>query len=170
MLLRSLALGRTVVFASLSSACLAACGSSSPKSEPTEPSTGTVAAPSSAPSSAGPPSAPPAGGVAAISLPGRWTSPKCGERAYVRNLELTDGGRFKAEDRVSPCPPNVACVWSGIVNREGMWSQEGNRVILATDKDRLPPKQGAAWAETLEYPGGELVEVQGSERCSYTKQ
>lgn len=163
----------------LASFALLACGSSSPKGEPTAPTTSSAApAPSTggptAPPGSGEPTppagGPPPGGPAPISLVGRWTSPKCGARGYVRNLELLDGGRFNAEDRVSPCPPKVSCVWSGIVNRKGIWSLESNKVTLATDKDRDPPKQGAAWAGSLELRGGELVEVQGSERCSYTKQ
>jgi hypothetical protein len=163
----------------IAASALVACGSSSPKSDASAPTSSGASAPSSAPP-AGPtgsatptdtaaaPTTPPPGGPAPISLPGRWTSPRCGERKYVRNLELLDGGTFKAEDRVSPCPPNVQCVWSGIIHRTGSWAQEGNTVKLVVDKDRNPPR-GQVLPQSLEHAGAELVEVQGSERCSYTK-
>ncbi len=157
----------------LAAVALVACGSSSTKGEPMAPTSAAPTAanggPATPPASNEPQTAPP-DGPAPISLPGRWTPPKCGDRAYVRNLDLALGGRFKAEDRVSPCPPGKQCFWSGIVHREGNWALEGNKVTLAADKDRLPPNQGSGFPSVLEFPGAELVEVQGSERCSYTKQ
>ena len=155
---------------------LTACSSTSPKGEPTAPTSAAPTTPTSTPGTSGPanppasaePTTAPPGGPAPPALAGRWTSPKCGARGYVRNLDLIDGGRFKSEDRVSPCPPKVACVWSGIVNREGAWVDEGKSVKLTVDTDGNGPGASALPA-TLERSGAELVEVQGGERCSYTK-
>lgn len=131
-------------------------------------STRTTPSPPNAPTPTTGSAAPTPGGLPIIHLPGSWTSPTCGTRGYVRNLELLEGGRFRSEDRVSPCPPGVSCVWSGIVNREGTWAQSGTQVTLTVDKNGGGPKV-AELPAALEFPGAELIEVQGSERCSYTK-
>ena len=179
MILRPLVRWCAITIMSGFSAGLAGCGSS-PKGESTPPAATTTGADATtggatsslpmAPTTAtAPEPVKTAGILSALAIPGSWTSPKCGARGYVRNLELGLDHRFKAEDRVSPCPPNVACVWSGIVNREGTWTHDAGKVTLATDEVPNPPKQGADLPGSLEFPGAELVEVQGSERCSYTR-
>jgi len=158
-------------------ALVTACGPSSPKGESTAPTVSTAqSGPASGPTTGEPvatattaaPTAPPPGGPAPISLPGKWSSPSCGARKYLRELELQRSGRFQSDDLVSPCPANVACVWSGIVHREGTWTDASQTLKLVVDKDGSGPAV-AALPASLELTGSELIEAQGSERCSYRK-
>lgn len=64
------------------------------------------------------------------SIVGTWSSASCGERSYARELVFVDGGSYVRLDRVSPCPPDSLCVWSGIVHFTGGWRLEGDRVRL----------------------------------------
>ncbi len=66
--------------------------------------------------------------------PSHWTSPACEGRAYERQIQF-EGNRFAAKDLVSPCPPDVACVWSGIIDREGEWSLDRKQLRLTPDAD-----------------------------------
>jgi hypothetical protein len=70
---------------------------------------------------------PPAGGDA---LGGTWRSMACSARKYERRITFGADGTFTADDLVSPCPPNVACIWSGIVNRKGTYARSGDTVTL----------------------------------------
>lgn len=108
---------------------------------------------------------------AAPVVAGRWSSPSCGPRSYERLITLEAGGTFTAEDRVSPCPRGVSCVWSGIVLRRGTYSISGEgirAVLLATDGGAGP---GQGLPTTLVIDGaGALVEVlPEGDRCVYTR-
>lgn len=109
--------------------------------------------------------------TAAPVVAGRWSSPSCGPRSYERLITLEAGGTFTAEDRVSPCPRGVSCVWSGIVLRRGTYSISGEgirAVLLATDGGA---GLGQGLPATLVIDGaGALVEVlPEGDRCVYTR-
>lgn len=75
-------------------------------------------------------------------LLGAWRSAACGSRKYERVLSFAKDGSFTAEDRVSPCPPRVACIWSGIIHRKGAFKRSGDTVALSI-------------AETSQGPAGQ---------------
>jgi hypothetical protein len=163
----------TIVLAIAGAAVLTACSggpgagssaqprSSAPPTTTTATTTTPAAEPGPAPS---PPSSPPDPGA----VVGKWSSPSCGERKYERWLDLEAGGRFTADDRVSPCPPGARCVWSGIVHREGTWKVEGGRVALSVGGDEKTPR-GAPFPTSLAAAGGKLAEDGGGARCEYTR-
>lgn len=70
--------------------------------------------------------------------PGKYTSPHCGDRKYAREVTF-DATSFTAADLVSPCPPNVDCVWSGIVNRKGTYAVDGSRLNLKIETETAGP-------------------------------
>lgn len=80
----------------------------------------------------------PAPAEVAAALPtvhGAWASPSCGERTWTRALRLEPDGTWVGRDLVSPCPPDVACVWSGIVERKGTWTQSPLGAVLDPGAD-----------------------------------
>lgn len=123
-----------------------------------QPMPGTGAAPTLSPSAKPP--------APADKLEGTWRSDACGARKYRRVLKLEAGGAFEATDLVSPCPPQVACVWSGIVDRKGKWKLEGAAVRLTVEGE--DPKAGSPLATPLGWAGGLLTEGDGA--CPYTPQ
>ncbi|MEZ4220911.1 MAG: hypothetical protein R3B13_08275 [Polyangiaceae bacterium] len=136
-------------------------------------SASTQAADSAAEPSAPPPPITPAGIGPGPGL-GRYSSASCGARNYERVIELSAGGRVQLVDKVAPCPPGAACVWSGIVMRQGSWSLEGGaelgkpfRVLLsfdgANDPKARPVPDHLLWWESR----GELSEP--DESCGYRK-
>ena len=126
-----------------------------------------------APGPAAPGSAAPTGrGPEAPRWIGRWRSARCGERAYERWLELGTDGTFTADDRVSPCPPKVACVWSGIVHRTGSYQVSANDRQLAlqeasasTGPKLAPLPTELTWDSAASAP----VESSGGARCVYER-
>lgn len=122
----------------------------------------TVPAP---PTATGAASAPSAG--ASSGLAGTWASPSCGGRAYERVVVLREG-TFTASDRVSPCPPGAACVWSGVVERAGRYELQGDEVRLVVERGG-DAKAGVALPAALKLEGGALVEVEGTTRCVYAR-
>jgi hypothetical protein len=126
-----------------------------------------------------PPASAPPGSTAAEAqgtrLPGwvgSWSSPRCGERSYERWLELAPDGTFRADDRVSPCPPTVTCVWSGIVRRQGSYraTEDGRQLALQTETAAAAPKllplpTTLHWDDAAEAP----LELAGVERCPYVR-
>ena len=102
-------------------------------------------------------------------LVGTWKSASCGDRGYERTITFGVDGTFQAADRVSPCPPKVQCVWSGIVNRNGSYARSGNTVTLRVEG--TPGKQGKPVPETLTLdPTTSAPAEQGSGGlCVYTR-
>jgi hypothetical protein len=98
------------------------------------------------------------------SVVGKWSSPSCRDRTYVRELELAADGTFRSDDLVSPCPKGAVCVWSGIVHREGTYAVAGDRVTLATPPEQRP--QARPLPAVLGVEGGVLVE---GESCRYQR-
>ncbi|WP_437680529.1 hypothetical protein [Sorangium sp. So ce131] len=87
----------------------------------------TTAAPTAPPTSSAPPAQAPGDEV----LLGSWSSAACAPRKYERVFSFVKDGSFTAEDRVSPCPPKVACVWSGIVHHKGTFKRSGDTIALS---------------------------------------
>lgn len=162
----------------LSVLCLSACSSDQEK-PPNAGATGagptvTVTTP---PTTATPPatttSEPPPPNPAARWV-GSYQSPSCADRKYERLVSLRDNGSFNGEDRVSPCPQGVQCIWSGIVMWQGRFEVTDTQVVLTrTDT----PAGGPAGAAKIDNPlrleidmaKMQLVEVRGGERCPYTR-
>ncbi len=63
------------------------------------------------------------------SVEGTWTSSSCEARTYPRILRFGPS-EVQLEDRISPCPEGVTCVWSGVVHRQGTWQADGTRIQL----------------------------------------
>jgi hypothetical protein len=111
-------------------------------------------------------------GVGVVSVVGKWSSPACGTRTYERRITLDPGGTFVAEDRVSPCPPGVVCVWAGIVWTRGTYSVTGGAVEmvqLSVDAGRPPRGQPFPAALLVEGPGTLVEAPTEGERCVYTR-
>jgi hypothetical protein len=74
-----------------------------------------------------------------------------------------------AEDLVSPCPPNVACVWSGIVNRRGTYARAGDAITLTVSG--TPPPQGQPLPPTLVIDAATRAPAEdaGGTRCVYQR-
>lgn len=103
-------------------------------------------------------------------LLGIWTSPSCGARTYARTLQFDRGSAFEAQDLVSPCPPKVQCIWSGIVGNKGTYAVEGSTIRLTvtqpganTKAQPLPTTLGVD--PTTSAP----VEMAGATKCVYAK-
>lgn len=147
-----------LAFVALSCACSTA--TAPPPAEGTAPgATPAVSFKGAAPSGAAP-------GVA-----GSWSSPSCGPRAYERRLTLDPAGGLVAVDRVSPCPPSVVCVWSGIVARRGGYTVSGAMVRTVLISIDAGPGPGQPLPAELEIDAsGALVEVtpEGA-RCVYAR-
>ena len=118
----------------------------------------------------------PAASTASPSVPappitGTWSSPSCGARTYERRISFDPAGTFVAEDRISPCPPDVLCVWSGIVTRRGTYTIEDGTVetvLLTADAGR---SKGEPLPAKLSIDAvGALVEVlPEGDLCVYTR-
>ena len=101
---------------------------------------------------------------------GSWSSPGCDARRYERRLVFTGGGRVSGEERVSPCPAGVACVWSGVVPWQGSSSAEGARIVVLVDVD-APRHPGASMPSEFAWDAaaGVLVETADGARCPYVR-
>ncbi|AUX46416.1 uncharacterized protein SOCE26_079220 [Sorangium cellulosum] len=62
---------------------------------------------------------------------GEWISPSCGTRKYARTIRFDARGTFLGQDLVSPCPPDVVCIWSGIVSTRGTYTVEEDTIFLS---------------------------------------
>lgn len=101
---------------------------------------------------------------------GTWSSGPCGGRKYERVLTLRDSFTFDAEDRVSPCPPGTACVWSGIVMRKGSYRVEGATAVL-TVQDGASTKPASPLPATLVWDDakGAPAEQSDGTSCPYAR-
>ncbi|MFI6645527.1 hypothetical protein [Streptomyces sp. NPDC050504] len=72
----------------------------------------------------------PADAVTPWELAGAWGSPAGGERTHPREIHFDASGSYRVDDLVSPCPPRVVCIWSGITHAEGTYRIEGDTVLL----------------------------------------
>lgn len=85
----------------------------------------------------------------------------------MRVITLSQDHTFQASDRVSPCPPNVACVWSGIVERSGSWKLSGKTLTLEPSGE--PQKAGVPLPTTLAFERNALSETSNGNDCVYTR-
>ncbi|WP_433935671.1 hypothetical protein AB3662_13110 [Sorangium cellulosum] len=152
-----------------------------PPAEPAEPPTAsapttqapTTAAPTTAAPTASGPTTPaqattPAPGGDA--LLGTWKSAACAPRKYERVLSFAKDGSFTAEDRVSPCPPRVACVWSGIVHRKGAFKRSGDTVSLSVaEASQGPGVQPFPTTLTVDAAGGLAEAGENGKPCPYQR-
>lgn len=100
---------------------------------------------------------------------GAWQSERCGERGWVRALALEADGTWEGRDLVSPCPPDVTCIWSGIVEHEGTWQAVepiGTAALtLAASQPVTPPGGAMAPPSTLRRVDTGAMDDLG---CTYT--
>lgn len=133
---------------------LVACSASIPEPPP---------APAPAPGDAAPTVQTLLGEAKGIHFLGDWTSAPCGGRGYARNLRFEEDGTYAGVDLVSPCPPDVACAWSGLLGFTGVWKQEGEKLHLREIGGGV--EQGAAHpTEFTANVEGQLLE----NGCVYT--
>jgi hypothetical protein len=124
------------------------------------------APPASAPSSSGTP----AQGAGERELLGSWKSSACPPRKYERQLTFAKDGTFSAADLVSPCPPKVTCVWSGIIQRKGTFKRSGNTVSLAvSDASTGPGGQPFPTSLSIDAKGALVETGEGGKPCHYTR-
>lgn len=77
----------------------------------------------------------PAGGAAAqapdsAGLTGLWS----GEGEWPIEWSFKPDMTFSKQDLIAPCPPDVECIWSGIVTNTGRWRLESDSVQLTYDQ------------------------------------
>jgi hypothetical protein len=94
---------------------------------------------------------------------GGWSSMSCGERDYERRITLSDGGAFSGEERLSPCPPDVACVWSGVHRFSGQWTLSELTITLSVSQTDAQGDIAAGWPTALTWSEGRLLEGE----CAY---
>lgn len=136
-------------------------GVSTTTAAPTTPSTPTTSATTSSQGGTAKPDAP---------LTGTWKSPSCGDRKYPREIQFAADGTFDSADLVSPCPPNVACVWSGIVHHKGTFTVAGGKITLTVSEPG--GAQGKPLPATLGLDpatGAPFEQADGTPACPYTR-
>jgi hypothetical protein len=140
---------------------LAACSNGPGPSEPTNPTA--TATPTATPTATATPGK-------EGSLVGSWVSASCGGRAYPRQITFAEGGSFQGADLVSPCPPNVKCVWSGIINYQGRYTALGSSITLTVQSAGTGPG-GRPFPTSLELSAsGAPVETSDGKSCTYARQ
>jgi hypothetical protein len=172
---------------------LAACTVNGPREPAPEPSSPSSSAGPSEPPSTAAPSAPaeaaqaPATITATTHAPaaptptaatasgeealfGMWSSAACGPRKYERLLSFARDGSFVAEDRVSPCPPRVVCIWSGVIHRKGAFKRSDRTLLLSvSEASHGPGAQPFPTTLTIDPSTGSLAETgEGGNLCPYT--
>lgn len=100
---------------------------------------------------------------------GTWSSAACGPRKYERLLSFAKDGSFAAEDRVSPCPPRVVCIWSGIVHRKGAFKRSDRTLLLSvSEASQGPGAHPFPTTLTIDPSTGALAETgEGGAPCPY---
>jgi len=81
---------------------------------------------------------------------GSWQNGSCGTRKYTRNITLFSDNRFEAADLIAPCPPEVRCVWSGVISWRGTFTFAEDRVTLKTETEPSDQIRGAGgWPKSF---------------------
>jgi hypothetical protein len=129
---------------------------------------GAPAAPVSAPPAPPPPVSPPptpppaAEPVDAATVAGTWLGPACGERKWVRTLVFDAAGTYTGRDPISPCPPDMACVWSGILDYAGTWSiADGGKAVALVEAPGGGMTDVDARPLVLTFAAGALYDTDG---------
>ncbi len=103
-----------------------------------------------------------------IEYPAMYSSKACHARKYRRDIVLSAGGSFSAQDLISPCPPNARCVWSGIVNSKGRWSEDNTSVTLLRMGNEDPAGPLTDFPKVLTRVGNDLVDASNATSpCRY---
>ncbi|XXT22985.1 hypothetical protein WME94_15690 [Sorangium sp. So ce429] len=103
-------------------------------------------------------------------LLGTWRSAACAPRKYERVFSFAKDGSFTAEDRVSPCPPRVACIWSGIIHRKGAFKRSGDTVSLSVaDASQGPGGQPFPTTLTVDAAGAPAETGANGKPCPYQR-
>ncbi|HJN76915.1 MAG TPA: hypothetical protein QGF58_23515 [Myxococcota bacterium] len=142
---------------------LAACAGRAPGSAPDEPPPEVTEAPAPPP--------PEATAAEPVSHPvvATWTSGPCGDRGYPRELTFTPDFRYVGRDLVAPCPPDVTCIWDGVIEFGGSWSDDGPMLTLVeeelSDDGEGAPRPG----QLRRTQSGHLTETIGDETCGYER-
>ncbi|WP_438019612.1 hypothetical protein WMF18_11285 [Sorangium sp. So ce315] len=103
-------------------------------------------------------------------LLGAWRSAACGSRKYERVLSFAKDGSFTAEDRVSPCPPRVACIWSGIIHRKGAFKRSGDTVALSVaEASQGPAGQPFPTTLVVDAAGAPAEAGEDGKPCPYQR-
>lgn len=100
-------------------------------------------------------------------LAGSWTSAECGDRTYQRILTLQADGTYEMVDLVSPCPPGVQCIWSGIITSSGTWEALGPSANLVETKTDANDQGAARPSELRILRNGHPAEDWGEGQCMY---
>lgn len=137
---------------------LLACGAR--EARPTEPAPPDLEAPAS------PTPAPAPTPTPTTSWVGRWRSPSCGERTYVRELTLAADGTWLALELVAPCPPGAMCVWAGVVEVHGTWAADGAGITLTEPEQPTGPARARPTRLDPDPEGLRSTEPDGA--CLYT--
>ncbi|TNF27245.1 MAG: hypothetical protein EP329_19760 [Deltaproteobacteria bacterium] len=77
--------------------------------------------------------APPAPGgcvVAALEAPAAAVGDWVTTDRWEIQLQLLADGTVYQHDRISPCPPNARCIWSGVATNAGRWALDGDTITL----------------------------------------
>lgn len=138
-------------------AALASCGAkpSGPADTPKDLSTATEVDPQPAP-------------AAPRALVGKWMSLACGERTYPRTIDFAADATFHAEELISPCPQDVDCVWSGIIERDGTYVVADGRIALTDTSEASAAAKPLPATLEIDASSGAPVELaQGGTRCTY---
>jgi hypothetical protein len=114
-----------------------------------------------------PPASPP---PASANVTGAWVSPACGARTYPRKIQFDGKGGFESQDLVSPCPPKVTCIWSGIVLNKGTYAVEQGSIRLTNPQPGTGPK-AQALPNALGIDAATAAPVEGADgaKCVYTR-
>jgi hypothetical protein len=139
-----------------------------PAPEPAETTAATSPAPAPSPTPAPAPS--PAPAEPKQTWLGVWNSVSCGQRKYVREVTFAEEGKVTGRDLISPCPKNVDCVWSGIVDWKGTYEVKGDTIALDVaisvgPKGKLTLPTELGWDESKAL----VVEDPGGAACAYAR-
>jgi hypothetical protein len=120
-----------------------------------------------APAAQPPAPAPVAEPARTVDWTGTWTSASCGDREYERAVVLAAEQRATVEERISPCPPDAQCMWSGVVVFEGSWKADGDTLTLALGEPLGAPQGGETPTPptSLTHRDGALH----ADGCAYTR-
>ncbi|MCB9741022.1 MAG: hypothetical protein H6741_17125 [Alphaproteobacteria bacterium] len=135
-----------------------------PAAPPEPPSPPPEAGPPGVP--AGEPTPPPPAPVELTPAGQTWTSASCHERQYERQIRINADDTYQASDLISPCPPDVTCVWSGVVIYSGTWEREGDTIVLNETEGGSADKT-VNRLERLLWVGNQLHEPNEAGDCAY---
>ena len=101
---------------------------------------------------------------------GSWESASCGARSYKRETTFAADNTVEGRDLVSPCPKGATCVWSGIVEWKGTYTNNGNKLGLSVKVQGGPKGKINLPAELMwDESQSAVVEKSGEATCVYQR-